>query len=163
MITRHARIKRSAPPRKKRKGVRRGRIVDQAYLAWMGQQYPLVGSGPVTLHHVNLYGSPKNDRRVVPLPAEFHLYEFGMECIERLGKAKFQERFGIDLEAAILDYNERYDAEHAPEPPCECRLAGDQADASDCELCNPSSKFNRMRPVPPCVLEASNGNDACPF
>jgi hypothetical protein len=31
--------------------------------------------------------------------------------IEGLGKAKFEARYGVDLEASILRYNERYERE----------------------------------------------------
>jgi hypothetical protein len=103
--------KRTAPRKRRRGGARRGRAVDEAYLAWMAQQPPLVGSGPVTVHHVRRFGEPKNDRRTVPLPAEYHMHDFGPNAIERIGKQKFQTLFGVDLEAAIVRYNERYEFE----------------------------------------------------
>ena len=70
------------------------------------------GKKPVTVHHVRQYGSPKNDRRTVPLLPEYHLIQWGPKTsIEALGKKKFQEKYGVDLEAAIVAYNERYEQE----------------------------------------------------
>jgi len=98
--------------RPKRGTPRRGRVVDTDYLAWMAKQPPLVGYGPVTVHHVRRFGEPKDDRRTVPLPAAYHMIGYGSRtAIEALGKEKFQARFGIDLEAAIIRYNERYERE----------------------------------------------------
>jgi len=106
-------IKRGAPPRRKRSRARRGRVRDKAYLGWMAAQFCLVsGRRGVTVHHVRRHGEPKNDRRTVPLMAEFHMYEFGRYSVERLGKERFEEYHGVDLEAAIVKYNARYGAEH---------------------------------------------------
>jgi hypothetical protein len=81
-------------------------------MAWLASQPPLVaGAGRMTIHHVRRCGEPKNDRRTVPLPEEKHLIQHGpYTSIEALGKKKFEERYGVDLEAAIVRYNEQYAA-----------------------------------------------------
>ncbi len=107
-------IQRGAPPRKKRTRARRGRIHDREYLAWIHTQFCLVsGRRGVTAHHVRQFGSPKDDRRTIPLMAEFHLYEYGRYSIERLGKKRFEAHHGVDLEAAILKYNAMYERQAA--------------------------------------------------
>lgn len=60
------------------------------------------------MHHVRKCGSPKDDRRTLPLAPEYHLHDFGPESIERLGKAKFEALHGVNLEAAIVAYNELF-------------------------------------------------------
>lgn len=113
MARRQTVVKRS-PVRKKRPGKpRRGRVVDKDYLEWMGETQSCLVSGrrPVTLHHVREFGSPKNDRRTVPLIAELHLYEAGMQSVERLGKAKFQRIHKVNFEVSISEYNRQYKAE----------------------------------------------------
>jgi hypothetical protein len=107
---------RRSPIRKRRVRPRRGRVVDRDYLSFMATQPCLVsGSRNVTLHHVRFCGSPKDDRRVVPLAPEYHLIQHGpYTSIEALGKAKFQERYGVDLEAAIRRYNSEYDKFSCP-------------------------------------------------
>ena len=99
------------PVKKRRPGPpRRGRVLDPKYMAWLATQPPLVsGPGRMTIHHVRRLGEQKDDRRTVPLPASLHLIQEGPHfSIEALGKAKFEARFGVDLEAAILAYNDRY-------------------------------------------------------
>ena len=108
---------------KRRSKQRRGRIVDKDYLAWMAKQPALVGYGRVTLHHVRRFGEPKDDRRVVPLPAAYHMIGWGSRtAIEALGKDGFQKRFGVDLEAAIVRYNERYKRARAGDIASVCDL-----------------------------------------
>jgi hypothetical protein len=99
------------PLKRRRSKPRRGRIVDKEYLAWMANQPPLVtGPGRITIHHVRRFGEPKNDRRTVPLPASLHMIQDGPHTsIEALGKAKFEKRYGVDLEAAIVKYNATYE------------------------------------------------------
>jgi hypothetical protein len=144
------------PVRKRRKGgARRGRVVDTAYLAWMAQQPPMVGSGPVTVHHVRRFGEPKDDRRTVPLPAEYHMHDFGPNAIERIGKAAFQELLGVDLETAIVVYNDAYERE-TREPECCCiPVAADEWDARYCQAHNQPREYATYTGVP-------NG-DTCPF
>lgn len=106
-------LKRSTVPiRKKRAKVRRGRIVDKKYLAFVSRQ-PCIVSGrmPATVHHVRRFGESKNDRRTVPLMAEYHLYQNGPgTSVEGLGKEKFEEMWGVDLEGEILRLNGEYGA-----------------------------------------------------
>ena len=105
--------------RKKRPGPpRRGRVHDLNFLAYMAEQ-PCLVSGQtrdirgrrVELHHVRQYGSQKNDRRVLPLLPQFHRSGEGVYSIETLGKLKFQQRYGIDIEGAIARYNSEYEAQ----------------------------------------------------
>lgn len=111
---RQSRIQRGAPPRRKRLRPRKGRVHDKPFLKWMAAQFCLVsGHRGVTVHHVRRYGEPKSDRRTVPLIAEFHLYEYGRYSIERLGKERFEAYHSVDLEAAIVRYNEAYEREMA--------------------------------------------------
>lgn len=66
----------------------------------------------VTVHHVRRHGEPKNDRRTVPLLAHYHLIGIGgKDSIEYLGKQKFEEKYGVDLEASIVKLNEQYEKE----------------------------------------------------
>jgi hypothetical protein len=114
-------MKRSAV-RKKRPGPpRRGRVVDQKFIKWMHFEQPCLVKatrsittksqcqGTLTVHHVRTNGSPKDDRRVLKLCQAHHLHDFGPESIERLGKKEFEKRHGIDIEAAIREYNRQYE------------------------------------------------------
>jgi hypothetical protein len=101
---------RKTPLPRFRQRPRRGRERDPLYLAWLAQQTCLVCRQPATVHHVRRYGEPKQDRRTVPLCPTHHQIQAGPYCsIEALGKRKFEAAFGVDLEAAIVSYNERYD------------------------------------------------------
>lgn len=94
----------------KRSKPRRGRVIDKDYLAWMATQPCMISGRPATVHHVRFCGSPKDDRRTLPLAPEYHMIGFGSETsIEALGKAKFEARYGVDIEAEIREYNERYE------------------------------------------------------
>ncbi|MGD0497513.1 MAG: hypothetical protein ABSC23_03655 [Bryobacteraceae bacterium] len=91
---------------------RRGRGVDKAYLAWIAKQPCMISGRRATVHHVRRFGEPKDDRRTLPLAPEFHQIQAGPESsIEALGKAKFEDRYGVDIEASIKRYNARYDRE----------------------------------------------------
>lgn len=109
-------FKRAAPVKRRRGKPRRGRVVDREYMAWLATQPPLVsGPGRITIHHVRRYGEQKDDRRTVPLPASLHMIQDGpYTSIEALGKAKFEKRYGVDLEAAIVRYNLRHEEEQKP-------------------------------------------------
>ena len=96
----------------KRSKPRRGRVVDKASLAWMASQPCMISGRRATVHHVRRFGEPKKDRRTLPLAPEYHMIQHGPRTsIEGLGKAKFEARYGVDLEASILRYNERYERE----------------------------------------------------
>lgn len=113
-LKRGSAMKARAPIKKRRSGgPRRGRLVDPEYMAWLATQPPLVcGNGRLTIHHVRRCGEPKNDRRTIPLPEDKHLIQHGPHTsIEALGKEKFEALYGVDLEAAIVDYNRRYEEE----------------------------------------------------
>jgi uncharacterized CHY-type Zn-finger protein len=103
--------------RKKRKGPpRRGRVVDKDYLAWIAQQLciaywpPFTCHGRITVHHVRRFGEQKHDRRTIPLCEAHHLHDYGPYSIERLGKEEFEAQHGIDIEAAIQEYNRQYES-----------------------------------------------------
>jgi len=88
---------------------RRGRVVDRQYTAWLAGLGCLVCGKRATVHHVRQYGSPKNDTRTLPLCPEHHQIQAGLHSIEALGKRKFEAMYGVDLETAIRQYNERYE------------------------------------------------------
>ena len=95
---------------------RRGRVVDADYMEWVRLNHLCLlwdrtdtqCSGLRTLHHVRRHGEPKNDRRVVLLCQAHHLYDFGPDAIERLGKKRWQDKFHIDLEFEIERSNRDY-------------------------------------------------------
>lgn len=107
-------ILKRTPVKRKRAGVRRGRMVDTAFLAWIHTHGCLVGGkgspcvGAITAHHFREYGSPKNDRMALPLCQGHHQECYGPDSIEKLGKAAFQAKFGISIEREISNYNHEY-------------------------------------------------------
>ncbi len=98
---------------KRRSKPRRGRVVDKAYLAFIAAQPCLICGEPATVHHVRTLGSPKDDTRALPLCPAHHMIQWGPESIEALGKTKFQERHGVDLEADIARLQELSDQRRA--------------------------------------------------
>jgi len=67
--------------------------------------------GRITIHHVRRFGEPKNDRRTVPLPSSLHsIQENARTSVEALGREGFQAYHQVDFEAAIVSYNEQYQA-----------------------------------------------------
>lgn len=97
-----------------RKKPRRGRVRDIPYLDWMATQpCCITGEWPATTHHVRKWGSPKDDTRTIRLVARLHMLPCeipGQPCIER-GKAQFEKRYGISIEAEIAKARARYEAE----------------------------------------------------
>ncbi len=92
--------------------MKRGRVRDKPYLKWCALQPCCVTNElPATTHHVRLFGSPRDDRRVIRLAARLHMHDFGMESIERLGKQAFELRHRIQIEAEIRKLRERYEGE----------------------------------------------------
>lgn len=89
---------------------------DPKYLEWIASLPCLVsGKRPVTVHHVRFFGSPRDDRRTVPLVASLHMRTNetpGLPCVER-GKKIFEAFWKVDLEDAIRIYNRLYDQEKA--------------------------------------------------
>jgi hypothetical protein len=83
---------------------------DPKYVAWVAAQGCMISGRPATVHHVRLCGGRRDDYRILPLAPEYHLIQHGKESIENLGKRGFEARFGIDLEAEIVKYRERYAA-----------------------------------------------------
>ena len=114
MIQRRKPIPRSTKriPQRRAKA-RRGRLVDPEYLSWLyGQPGAVFGGKTATVHHVRDYGSPKDDHQTLPLEFGYHTYQEGPDSIECLGKRRWQETHGVDIEAAITRYQRRYLASH---------------------------------------------------
>ncbi len=101
---------------KRRSKPRRGRIVDKTYLAWIAAQPCLICGEPATVHHIRSFGSAKDDTRTLPLAPRYHMIQWGPESIESLGKIKFQERHGVDLEAEITRLQQLYINSSAARP-----------------------------------------------
>lgn len=108
---------RRSPIRKKRKGgPRRGRVVDQDYLDWIHTQKCVIfhtAWGEVEAHHVRSFGSMKDDTRTIPLCPRHHRLTAsvaGVICVEQ-GKLRFEEWYGVNLEALILEHQKRYTEE----------------------------------------------------
>ncbi len=93
---------------KRRSRPRRGRIADKAYLAFIAAQPCLICGDPSTVHHVRTLGGPKDDTRTLPLCPAHHMIQWGPESIEALGKKKFEERHGINIEESVAHYREMY-------------------------------------------------------
>ena len=108
---------RRTPIRKKRAKPRRGRVIDKDFLAWMHTQsclvrtFPRLCSGDLEFHHVREFGSPKSDRRGLALCTGHHTS--GETSIHKLGKREFEKIHGIDIEGAIVIYNQDYESERA--------------------------------------------------
>ncbi len=89
---------------------------DKAYRAWIASQPCMItGERPVTVHHIRFCGSPRDDRRTVPLVASLHMRTHetpGKPCVER-GKKVFEQFWKVDLEQAIIAYNTWYETEQA--------------------------------------------------
>lgn len=112
---------RSLPP-KRRSKPRRGRVRDFAYLVFLHDLPCLLSgrgdtqcAGYLTCHHVRFCGSMRDDFRTVPLCCAHHIEGCGNDSIERLGRRKWEEKFGIDLEAAIVNYNAAYELQKSRE------------------------------------------------
>lgn len=106
------------PVRRKRSTARIDRLIDRAFIGWIhGQPCLIEGKagheckGRITAHHVREYGNTRSDRRTLALCQAAHMHDFGPDSIERLGKQKWQEKFGVDIQNAIRDYNAAYVAE----------------------------------------------------
>jgi hypothetical protein len=110
---------RRTPVKKRRSKPRRGRVVDEDFLAWMATQGCLVHlvcpeGSQITIHHVREFGSPKNDRRTLTLCTHAHMEAFSKrESIEALGKKAWELLHGVSIEGAIGLYNRRYESERA--------------------------------------------------
>lgn len=64
-----------------------------------------------TVHHVRICGSARDDRRILPLCPPHHQIQHGPRTsIEGLGKAKFEAKYGVDIEAKVKEYAERYES-----------------------------------------------------
>lgn len=97
-----------------RSTTKKGTFKDPSYLAWIASLPCIVtGQRPVTVHHVRFCGSPRHDRRTVPLIAPLHMRTHekpGLPCVER-GKKIFQDFWRVDLESAIVMLNAKYERE----------------------------------------------------
>lgn len=102
------------PVRKKRPGPpRKGRIVDQKYYDWLHTQPGVVLGGRChSVHHIRFMGSPKSDRRAIPLEFGYHQNQEGKQSIESMGKSKWQEWHEVDIEEEIERLQAKYLSEH---------------------------------------------------
>lgn len=111
------RRKRNERAFKRERASRKKALRDRSYLEWMASQPCCVtGEWPATTHHVRSFGSRRDDARTIRLVARLHMLTHekpGQPCIERLGKQKFEERYGISIEAEIVKARERYEQERA--------------------------------------------------
>lgn len=82
---------------------------DRKYVAWIASLGCMVCHRKATVHHVRFCGSARDDRRVLPLCPLHHQIQWGpRSSIEALGKAKFEARYGVDIEYKVREYRERY-------------------------------------------------------
>lgn len=104
-------LRRRTPIRKRAR--RPKRILDPAYLEWVGTLPCIVtGSRPSERHHVRRLGIPgggsagvrPDDRRAVPVCRPVHREVQGRDAF-------WWGWHGIDIEATIRELNERYEAE----------------------------------------------------
>ena len=95
--------------------------MDKAFMAWMHTQPCLVAvwgfpypvspcSGPITFHHLRSPGSQKDDTNGLALCEAHHIHVAGPDAIHRLGRARFAERFILDLEFEVRKYRREYEA-----------------------------------------------------
>lgn len=120
---------RTAIPKKRKAGVRRGRVVDKPYVEFMHQQMPacqVAGkrsespcSGIATYHHVRHKINPdgtterisKDDRRGIKLCEAHHIKGNGPHAIhEMTAPGAWESFFGICIEETISGNQEAYAA-----------------------------------------------------
>ena len=110
VLPRYSRPRRCARPRPVRSKPRPGVIRDRKYREWIHTQPCLVhgwACGRMEMHHVHDVGGARNDRRGIPLCP--YLHREGPEAAHTIGNERFEERFGVSFEAAIVDLNEAYE------------------------------------------------------
>lgn len=88
--------------------------MDKAYLAWVALQPGVVrGGNVVTVHHVRFCGSPKDDRRTLPIELGYHTYQEGPESIEAMGKDRWERQHKVCIEDEIKRLQGLYLGEHS--------------------------------------------------
>jgi hypothetical protein len=144
---------------------------DRAYLAWMHTHGCLLAgkhpespcSGALTVHYLRhvrhadgtIERTGRLDRRTLPLCQGHH--QTGPQAVHRMTAdhgREWERFFGVDSEQEVRRYNALFDRS---DPECSCRLSGDHADASDCELHGVS-----RQPAVRLAMEESYG-DTVPF
>ena len=79
-------------------------------VAWLhGFPCDVCGSFPVEVHHDRRLGSRATDRKVTPLCVAHH--REGPASVQALGRTRFQEVHGYDLDARCAYWQERWDAQ----------------------------------------------------
>ena len=112
------------PPRtariKSRRVTKGGRGSDPAKVAWIRQlrclcfaSDPMGCKGRVEVHHDRHLGSRATDQRVVPLCGRGHHRLEGSHSVERLGRKRFQEWHGLDLDEQCVLYEHAWQSRKA--------------------------------------------------
>jgi hypothetical protein len=89
-------------------------ILDAEFIAWVRAHYGcLVAfaggcSGRLTWHHIRDHGALGVDSWGLLLCHAHHQYDGGAESLERLGREKWQERFGVVISEAAQGYRDDY-------------------------------------------------------
>lgn len=152
MITRRSRIQRTTRVRKRR-ATRRGPWRCEKYRRWIASMECAICGDERTQesHTVNNGRSSKGpDSSCVPLCVKHHDELDGRTKMPYgYVRGAFEALYGVDLAEIAASLFAVWQARNNSEPPCECEMSGDQADARNCDLHNPSSKYNRMRPELP--------------
>jgi hypothetical protein len=60
------------------------------------------------VHHVRSFGSPKSDRRAIPLEFGLHQVQEGPHSIEAMGKVRWQVFHAVDIEKEIARLQKAY-------------------------------------------------------
>jgi hypothetical protein len=69
----------------------------------------MISGRAATIHHVRICGGRRDDHRILPLAPEYHLIQHGPRTsIEALGKRKFEERYGVNIEERVAWYRRAY-------------------------------------------------------
>lgn len=126
MLRRYAPLRRYVRMRVRAIKPKRGRIQDEAFLAFVRAQPCLVHSPEckwrVEAHHI---GRPRDDRRVVPLCAWHH--REGPDAVHVLGAREFERKFNVDFRAAIRSLNVAWETKEAARK----GAASDMRDSTD--------------------------------
>lgn len=101
MIHRTKPIRRT-PVKKRRAGVRRGRVVNREFMEFVRQRKCILARKhnclfSTTFHHLRTCGSPKDDTWGVGLCWYGHFKAWSENSVEALGKDKFEKRWDISL------------------------------------------------------------------
>ena len=109
MLRRYSRLRTYTRLKHYRLKPRRGRIEDPAYLRFIRSQACMISDrkcrGQIDPHHVGHYGQARaNDRKAVPLCRLHH------DEAQSIHNWKFEEKYGVSFEAAIIGLNDEYES-----------------------------------------------------